>query len=432
MAERADTTGTNPGGGGGGEVSGVDIVLDEVTKHYPGTATPAVDRVSMTIPAGEIVVFVGPSGCGKTTTMRMINRLIEPSSGRITIGGRDNRSLDGDKLRRNIGYAIQQAGLFPHLTVGQNIGVVPGLIGWDRKRIAERVEQMLDLVGLDPGQFRDRYPRQLSGGQQQRVGVARALAADPPVLLMDEPFGAVDPITRGNLQDELMSLQAELHKTIVFVTHDFDEAVKLGDRIAVLGNQSRILQYDTPEAILANPADDTVAGFVGAGASLKQLTLRRVRDVRLGDVPTALVTESPTELRQRLGPRRGRVGLVLDTRRRPLRWVSGPDLAVARTLHTAGRAVEDTVTTQSTLHDALEAILTDANGLAVVTRGHGEYVGVVDIDTVMATIRQLREDYGEDDGGDGTDGTGGTGGTGGGAGGGAGAPAAGGPVEFRS
>ncbi|WP_253777525.1 ABC transporter ATP-binding protein [Goodfellowiella coeruleoviolacea] len=413
-------------------MSGVDIVLDEVTKHYPGTATPAVDRVSMTIPAGEIVVFVGPSGCGKTTTMRMINRLIEPSSGRITIGGRDNRSLDGDKLRRNIGYAIQQAGLFPHLTVGQNIGVVPGLIGWDRKRIAERVEQMLDLVGLDPGQFRDRYPRQLSGGQQQRVGVARALAADPPVLLMDEPFGAVDPITRGNLQDELMSLQAELHKTIVFVTHDFDEAVKLGDRIAVLGNQSRILQYDTPEAILANPADDTVAGFVGAGASLKQLTLRRVRDVRLGDVPTALVTESPTELRQRLGPRRGRVGLVLDTRRRPLRWVSGPDLAVARTLHTAGRAVEDTVTTQSTLHDALEAILTDANGLAVVTRGHGEYVGVVDIDTVMATIRQLREDYGEDDGGDGTDGTGGTGGTGGGAGGGAGAPAAGGPVEFRS
>ncbi|NUS91222.1 MAG: ATP-binding cassette domain-containing protein, partial [Nocardia sp.] len=245
-------------------VSGVEIVLDAVTKQYPGQRDPAVDAVSMTIPAGEIVVLVGPSGCGKTTTMRMINRLIEPTSGTVTIDGRDAAAIDADRLRRGIGYSIQQAGLFPHMTVAKNIATVPGLIGWDRRRIAARTDEMLELVGLDPGTYRRRYPRQLSGGQQQRVGVARALAADPPILLMDEPFGAVDPITRASLQDELLRLQTELGKTIVFVTHDFNEAVKLGDRIAVLGEGSRILQYDRPAAILADPADDTVAGFAGS------------------------------------------------------------------------------------------------------------------------------------------------------------------------
>ena len=248
------------------KVSGVEIVLESVTKRYPGQKAAAVDNVSLTVPAGEIVVFVGPSGCGKTTTMRMINRLIEPTSGKITIDGKDALSIDPDKLRRGIGYSIQQAGLFPHFTIAKNVATVPGLIGWDKKRIAARTDEMLDLVGLDPDTYRDRYPRQLSGGQQQRVGVARALAADPPVLLMDEPFGAVDPITRGLLQDELMRLQSELGKTIVFVTHDFNEAVKLGDRIAVLGNQSSIMQYDTPEAILANPANDMVAGFLAQAA----------------------------------------------------------------------------------------------------------------------------------------------------------------------
>jgi len=259
-----------------------EIVLDSVTKRYPGQPDPAVDSFSMTVRSGEIVVFVGPSGCGKTTTMRMINRLIEPTSGTITIGGHDTSTIDPDQLRRGIGYSIQQAGLFPHLTVAKNVAVVPGLIGWDRRRVAARVEEMLALVGLDPSKFRDRYPRQLSGGQQQRVGVARALAADPPILLMDEPFGAVDPITRGLLQDEFLRLQTELRKTIVFVTHDFGEAVKLGDRIAVLGNQSRILQYDTPEAILADPADETVEGFVnaaiaGAAALMEYLPAPRNR-----------------------------------------------------------------------------------------------------------------------------------------------------------
>ncbi|MEY7970912.1 ABC transporter ATP-binding protein [Saccharomonospora xinjiangensis] len=373
--------------------SGAEIQLEHVTKRYPGSAEPAVADVSMTIPAGKIVILVGPSGCGKTTTMRMINRLIEPTSGRITIGGEDVHALNGDALRRKIGYAIQQAGLFPHFTVAQNIGVVPGLLKWDRKRIRDRVDELMDLVGLEPAEFRDRYPRQLSGGQQQRVGVARALAADPPVLLMDEPFGAVDPITRGNLQDELLRLQADLRKTIVFVTHDFDEAVKLGDKIAVLGDRSSIQQYDTPEAILANPANDMVAGFVGAGASLKQLTLRRVRDVSYSDGIVAMPVDTPiADLRKLMAEKGETYGLVLDRRRRPLRWVHVRELSAATSLATAGRPVGDSVSTQSTLQDALEAILAEG-GNAVVTGSRGEYVGTIDITTVTDAIQQLRIEH---------------------------------------
>jgi osmoprotectant transport system ATP-binding protein len=261
------------------------IELEDVSKRYPGQPSPAVDRVTLRIPAGEIVVLVGPSGCGKSTTMKMINRLIEPTSGRITIGGTDILTLDADEHRRNIGYVIQHIGLFPHMRVADNIAVVPRMLGWDRKRVTARVEELLELVGL-PADYARRYPRELSGGQQQRVGVARALAADPPVMLMDEPFGATDPITRERLQNEFLRLQRELGKTIVFVTHDFDEALKLGDRIAVLRPQSVVAQYDTPEAILAAPADDYVASFIGAGGHLKQLALMRVRDADLGAVPT--------------------------------------------------------------------------------------------------------------------------------------------------
>ncbi|QYN24264.1 ABC transporter ATP-binding protein [Amycolatopsis sp. DSM 110486] len=377
-------------------VSGAEIELEHVTKRYPGTRAPAVDDFSMIVPAGKIVVLVGPSGCGKTTTMRMINRLIEPTSGRITIGGEDALKLDVDTLRRRIGYAIQQAGLFPHFTVAQNIGVVPGLLGWDKKRVTARVEEMMDLVGLDPADFRDRFPRQLSGGQQQRVGVARALAADPPVLLMDEPFGAVDPITRGNLQDELLRLQTELKKTIVFVTHDFDEAVKLGDKIAVLGNESKILQYDTPDAILANPADDTVAGFVGAGASLKQLTLLRVRDVELQqNVLTTGVDEAPADVAKRLDEQSRQFVLVLDARRRPVRWVHRRELAAATSLATAGKPLRDIVSLQSTLQDALEAMLAEGGGVPV-TGPRGEFAGMIELDTVINTIQQLRDDHADD------------------------------------
>ncbi|MBB4136271.1 osmoprotectant transport system ATP-binding protein [Gordonia humi] len=370
----------------------MEIVLDHVSKTYPGQDTPAVADVSMTIPAGEIVVFVGPSGSGKTTTMRMINRLIEPTSGTITIGGRDALSIDANELRQSIGYAIQQGGLFPHMTVSQNIAVVPKLLKWDKKRITDRVNELLDLVGLDPDQFGQRYPRQLSGGQQQRVGVARALAADPPVLLMDEPFGAVDPITRGLLQDELMTLQAELRKTIVFVTHDFNEAVKLGDRIAVLGEQSRIQQYDTPEAILANPANETVAGFVGQGAALQQLNLMRVRDVDIEQRPTAHESDSVEDFASRIQT----WGVILDSRDRPIRWTDRTHLRGVASIADVGLPMGEMVTIASTLQDALEAILAERNAATVVTGPRGRYEGVITIETLVDTIRSLREEHQDD------------------------------------
>jgi osmoprotectant transport system ATP-binding protein len=375
-------------------VSGAEIRLDKVTKSYPNTAAPAVEEFSMTIPAGKVVVLVGPSGCGKTTTMRMINRMVEPTSGTITIGGRDALHINPDQLRRTIGYAIQQVGLFPHYTVSQNIAIVPGLLKWDKKRIADRVEELMDLVGLDPKTFANRLPRQLSGGQQQRVGVARALAADPPVLLMDEPFGAVDPITRGNLQDELMRLQTELGKTIVFVTHDFDEAVKLGDKIAVLGDRSTVQQYDTPDAILANPANDTVAGFVGAGASLKQLTLMRVRDVEYhtSAVLTVGDHERPAAVAEKLEKAGKTYALILDARQRPQRWVHARELPGRQSLDGAGKPIGASVSTQSTLQDALEAILTEG-GHAVVTGNRGELLGTIDIDTVTSVIASVREEH---------------------------------------
>ncbi len=267
--------------------AGETIELRNLRKHYPGQAAPAVEDLTMRIPAGEIVVLTGPSGCGKTTTMRMINRLVEPTSGVVTVGGTDVSALDLDEHRRHTGYVIQQVGLFPHLRVAANIGVVPRVLGWTRRRIAGRVRELLDVVGLTR-EHGDRYPRELSGGQQQRVGVARAMAADPPVMLMDEPFGSTDPITRARLQDEFLRLQREVRKTIVFVTHDFDEALKLGDRIAVLRPRSVIAQYDTPQAILAAPADDYVASFAGSKRNLKRLALIPVADLDLGPAADGL------------------------------------------------------------------------------------------------------------------------------------------------
>ena len=242
--------------------AGVEIRLEHLSKTYPNTDVPAVEDFSLTMPAGELIVFVGPSGCGKTTTMRLINRIIEPTSGRIYLGGRDVTDTPADELRRHIGYVIQQIGLFPHMTIEENIATVPRLLGWDRQRIRSRVGDMLELVGLDPAKFAKRYPKQLSGGQQQRVGVARALAGDPGVLLMDEPFGASDPITRLRLQNEFRAIQRELGKTVVFVTHDFEEALILGTRIAVLSDRSHVDQYGTPLA------SGLVAGEAMVGAIL--------------------------------------------------------------------------------------------------------------------------------------------------------------------
>jgi osmoprotectant transport system ATP-binding protein len=373
-------------------ITGAVIELDELTKHYPGSQLPAVDGVNMEIAAGETVILVGPSGCGKSTTLRMINRLIEPSSGRIRIDGEDVTDIDPVRLRRRIGYAIQSSGLFPHMTVAENIAQVPRMVGWSKARIRDRVEEMLDLVGLDPREFHSRYPRQLSGGQQQRVGVARALAADPPVLLMDEPFGAVDPITRDHLQDELIRLQHELHKTIVFVTHDFDEAIKLGDRIAVLREQSHIAQFDTPEAILTNPSDDFVSGFVGAGAALKRLNLTRVRDVTIEDVPTVTMDDPLQEIFDKLRERGGNELLLLDRRRRPYKWLRRGDLMRAKgSLARSGTLVSHHVTRDATLRDALEAVLTDSAGRVPVTGRRGEYVGVVDMETLLNSVHELLE-----------------------------------------
>ncbi|HEV8298451.1 MAG TPA: ABC transporter ATP-binding protein [Acidimicrobiales bacterium] len=251
------------------------IRLDHVAKQYPNGRF-ALRDLSLEMKEGELTVLVGPSGCGKTTTLKLINRLIAPTGGRIYLDGEDISRVDPVLLRRRIGYVIQQVGLFPHLTIGANIATVPRLVGWDKRRVRARVEELLALVGLEPAGYRDRYPHELSGGQQQRVGVARALGADPPVLLMDEPFGALDPVTRARLQDELLMIQAGVRKTIVFVTHDVDEAVKLGDRIAILHLEGVLAQHATPAEILAEPASDFVAEFVGDDRGLKLLSVTRI------------------------------------------------------------------------------------------------------------------------------------------------------------
>jgi osmoprotectant transport system ATP-binding protein len=254
------------------------ITLEHVTKRYPGTGSASVDDLSLQVPEGSTVALIGPSGCGKTTTMRMINRLVDPTSGTIFVNGEDVTQVDPILLRRHIGYVIQQVGLFPHMTVEQNIAAVPKLLGWASSRIASRTEELLVLVGLDPADMARRYPRQLSGGQRQRVGVARALAADPPVLLMDEPFGALDPIARARLQTEFRQILDRVRKTVVLVTHDLDEAIRLGDRIAIMKG-GRIIQCDTPDAVLSNPADDFVESFVGIDRAIKRLTLFAVSAV---------------------------------------------------------------------------------------------------------------------------------------------------------
>jgi osmoprotectant transport system ATP-binding protein len=297
-----------------GHAGGASLEFRGVTKRYDsGTATPgAVNDLSFEVPAGAICVLVGPSGCGKTTSLKMVNRLIEPSGGEILLDGVNVQSQPVTALRRRIGYVIQQVGLFPHLTIGRNVAVVPGLEGWPKERQLTRTRELLTLVGLDPDRYDGRYPSQLSGGERQRVGVARALAADPPLMLMDEPFAAVDPIVRSHLQDEFLRLQRELAKTILFVTHDVDEAIKMGDLIAVMAEGGHLAQFGPPDEILAHPASEFVARFVGADRGLKRLSLRTVADVDVVPIgrPDGLPTLRPeTSLRDALS-----ILLVADTR----------------------------------------------------------------------------------------------------------------------
>ena len=368
---------------------GAVVTFEHVTKRYgpPGTP-PAVDDLSLTIPAGEICVLVGPSGCGKTTTMRMINRLVEPTSGRITIDGQDVRDLPAVELRRGIGYVIQQVGLFPHLTVGENVAIVPRLLRWSEPRVGERVEELLELVGLDPGAFRGRYPASLSGGERQRVGVARALAADPPVMLMDEPFGAVDPILRDRLQNELLRLQAKVGKTIVFVTHDVDEAIKMADRVAILKRGGILAQFDTPEQILAAPASSFVEHFVGADRGLKRLSLAKVRDLQLIEPLMVRVGEPRSELRRRMEIDGIGYALLVDVANRPLGWVNRDELTVEGALSeeeaTPGAPL---LQPETTLRDALSALLGSSVQLGVVTDERDRVLGLLSVDAISDVLR---------------------------------------------
>jgi osmoprotectant transport system ATP-binding protein len=363
-----------------------DLELRNVSKTYPGQQSAAVEELSLTVPAGEICVLVGPSGCGKTTLMRMINRMIEPSSGDILLDGKSVRDISPHQLRREIGYAIQQVGLFPHLKIKDNIAIVPKLLGWNGTRIRERVEELLQLVQLDPHETRDRYPAQLSGGQQQRVGVARALAADPPLMLMDEPFGAIDPINRERLQNEFLRLQSEIRKTIVFVTHDIDEAIKMGDKIAVLKRGGILAQYASPAELLSYPADDFVKDFVGADRALKRLALQRVRDIDLWKAATVRVGESSAAARAKISEADLHIALLVDENGKPLGWLSERALSAERVVRELRSPAEPVVELDDILRDALSDLLENETQYAPVVDARGGVAGVLSIEVISHVL----------------------------------------------
>jgi len=363
------------------------IRLDAVTKKFPN-GNVAVHELTLDVPAGEVCVLVGPSGCGKTTTLRMINRLIEPSSGRIFLDGEDVTHADPVELRRRMGYVIQQVGLFPHQTIGTNVATVPHLLGWPRDRARTRTDELLELVGLDPGTYRDRYPAQLSGGQRQRVGVARALAADPPVLLMDEPFGAIDPVTRARLQDEFLRIQREIAKTIVFVTHDIDEAVKMGDRIAIFEVGGVLAQYDLPAEVLGNPANDYVADFVGSDRGLKRLKVMAITETVL-DHPPVVEHDAPLATAREAMASAGAVLAVIPA-----------DDGICRAIFERCASGEGTVGDRSqpmvvvgadrSLEEALAEILLGDDGVIAVTDG-GAFLGTLTPDAIYRALRRSRQ-----------------------------------------
>jgi osmoprotectant transport system ATP-binding protein len=369
----------------------VSIEFRGVTKRYPGADEPAVDNLSLEVPAGEICVLVGPSGCGKTTAMRMVNRLIDITSGDILLGGHSVRGRKPAELRREVGYAIQQIGLFPHHTIADNIATVPRLLGWSKDRIRARIDELLELISLDRD-VRDRYPAQLSGGQRQRVGVARALAADPPVLLMDEPFGAIDPITRERLQNEFLRLQAELRKTIIFVTHDIDEAIKVGDRVAVLKQGGHLAQYAAPAELLMTPADDFVEQFVGADRALKRLALQRVRDIDLWKGATAREGERTPDVRSRLADADLEYALLVDDEGRPRGWLSDRALEGDVVRADVRSPAEPLLELDDVLRDALGRLLGEETLYGPVVDGRGCVAGVLSLEVIAQALQVPAEE----------------------------------------
>jgi osmoprotectant transport system ATP-binding protein len=360
-----------------------------VDKRYPD-GTVAVDHLDLVVDSGKITMFVGPSGCGKTTSLRMINRMVEPTRGTVLVDGEDVMSQDPAQLRRGIGYVIQQAGLFPHRTILDNVATVPMLMGTEKKQARTRAAELMELVGLAP-EMAQRYPAQLSGGQQQRVGVARALAADPPVLLMDEPFSAVDPVVRESLQDELLRLQSELGKTIVFVTHDIDEAIKLGDKVAVFRVGGKLAQYDAPGVLLSRPADDFVDNFVGRDRGYRGLGFRSASGLPIGELRTVTVGDTVAAARTEAGD--GWV-LVLDAERRPQGWLRGAELSGDGTVGAdnlvAGGSLYDTE--NHSLREALDAALSSPSGSGVAVDGDGRVIGSVSADDVLTRLKAARDD----------------------------------------
>jgi osmoprotectant transport system ATP-binding protein len=362
--------------------SAASLEFDHVSKRYGGSDEAAIEDLTLEVPAGDICVLVGPSGCGKTTAMRMVNRMIDITGGDIRLDGRSVTQRAPAELRREIGYVIQQIGLFPHQTIAENIATVPKLLGWDKRRISARIEELLDLVSL-PQEMARRYPAQLSGGQRQRIGVARALAADPPLMLMDEPFGAIDPITRERLQNEFLRLQADIRKTIVFVTHDIDEAIKMGDRIAVLKKGGVLAQYATPAELLMDPADEFVEDFVGADRALKRLALIRAKEIDLWTAPIARVGEPTAEARAKLAGSDVKHILLVDDAGKPLKWVPERELSAERIERTTDRSPHvEVIDEEDVLRDALARLLECETQYGPVVDGTGRVKGVLSVEII--------------------------------------------------